>query len=116
MRMRFMLERLLHHTVCVLSLLGAVTASASNAHAADSVFSTKLCGVLQKILPEVRTYRPEGAQAQLVMALAQTFDYDAIKLDQVRTEIDPVTSVSCPKDRDSMLAILQMQSLSEAVR
>ena len=111
-----MLERPLRNVVCVLSLLGVVTVGAGNAHAADSAFSATLCGVLKKLVPEVRTYQPLGAQAQLVMALAAAFDSDAAKMRQVATEIDSVTSSSCPKDRDSMLAILKMTSLGEAVR
>ena len=116
MQSRLMLEHRPQRAVCVLLLLGAVAVGARTAHATDSDFAAKLCGILQKLLPEVRTYRPEGAQAQLVMALAREFDYDAAALGQVQTEIDPVTSASCPKDRDSMLTILKMKSLSEAVR
>ena len=84
--------------------------------AADDTLAVSLCGVLKRLVPEVRTYRPEGAQSQLVMAVAEAFDYDAAKLRQVKVEIDQVTAASCPQDRASMLAILKMQSLAEAVR
>ena len=36
------------------------------AYAADNGLSTTLCGILKDLTPKVRTFRPEGAQAQLV--------------------------------------------------
>jgi hypothetical protein len=86
------------------------------AHAADKSLSTTLCSILKDLTPKVRTYRPEGAQAQLVMATAGAFNYDPATLRRVQEEIDKVTTASCPQDREAMLAILQMQSLGEAVR
>jgi len=86
------------------------------ARAADDTLAIPLCGLLKRLVPEVRTYRPEGAQAQLVMAVAEAFDYAAAKLYQVKAEIDQATSASCPQDRASMFTILQMKSLAEAVR
>jgi hypothetical protein len=86
------------------------------AYAADKSLSTTLCGILKEVIPQVRTYRPEGAQAQLVMAMAGAFNYDAATLRRVQEEIDKVTTASCPKDREAMLSILKMQSLAEAVR
>lgn len=61
---------------------------------ADDPLAEPLCGALEKLLPEGRTYRPEGARAQLVIE-GGALDYDAGKLRQVRAEIDKVTSVSC---------------------
>jgi hypothetical protein len=88
----------------------------SSARAADSALAAPLCGALKKLLPEVRTYKPEGARAQLVMEIAQRFQYDGAKLSQVTDEIDQVTSAGCPQDRESMLGIVKMKSLAEAVR
>ena len=78
--------------------------------------SSTLCGVLQKLVPEVQTYKPEGAQAQLVMAVSEAFDYDPDKLREVKLHIDEATSASCPKERESMLGILKMSTLKETVR
>ena len=86
------------------------------ASAADKSLSTPLCGILKDLTPKVQTYRPEGAQAQLVMATARAFNYDPATLRRVQEEIDKVTTASCPKDREAMLAILKMQSLGEAVQ
>jgi hypothetical protein len=49
------------------------------------------------------------------MAVAEKFDYDAKTLRQVKAEIDQATTATCPKDREGMLGILKMKSLSEAV-
>jgi hypothetical protein len=87
----------------------------SRVGAADSALSAPLCAVLKKLLPEVRSFKPEGARAQLVMAVAEKFDYDAKTLRQVKAEIDQATTATCPKDREGMLGILRMKSLSEAV-
>ena len=95
--------------VSVALLLAAPPAQAQSALAAP------LCSTLKKLLPEVRTFKPEGARAQLVMAVAEQFDYDAVKLRQVQAEIDSATSSSCPKEREAMLGILKMETLSEAV-
>jgi hypothetical protein len=85
------------------------------AHSAESALSVPLCGVLKKQLPAVKTYKPEGARAQLVMAVGEAFDYNATKLRQVKAGIDQATTASCPKDREGMLNILKMKSLAEAV-
>ena len=74
-----------------------------------------VCPVLAKLLPEVRTYKPEGARAQLVMAVAERFDYDAAKLRQVRAEVDAATTAACPREREGMLVVLKTKSLAEAL-
>ena len=65
----------------------------------------------------VRPYysKPEGARAQLVMAVAEKFDYDGNKHRRVRAEMDQATTALCPKEREGMLGVLKMRSLSEAV-
>lgn len=85
------------------------------AAAADSSLGEPLCAVVKKLLPEIKSYKPEGARAQLVMAVGQKFDYDGVKLRKVQSEIDRATSASCPKERQDMLGILKMKSLAEAV-
>lgn len=97
-------------------LAAALLAGAGAARAADTSLSAPLCAVLKKLLPQVKNYRPEGAQSQLVMEIAEAFEYDAAKLRQVKAGIDPATSAACPKDREAMLAILKTKSLAEAVR
>lgn len=86
-----------------------------HAHAADATLGASLCAVLRKLVPEVKAFKPEGARAQLVMAVAEKFDYDAKALRQVKAQIDQSTTASCPKDREAMLGILKMKSLAEAV-
>ena len=85
------------------------------AQAADPALAAPICDTLKKLVPEVRTYKPEGARAQLVMALADKFEYDGAKLRRVKAEIDQVATASCPKEREAMLSILKTKSLSEAV-
>ena len=86
------------------------------AHAADPTLAAPICDTLKKLVPEVRTYKPEGARAQLVMALAEKFDYDGARLRRVKAEIDQVAIGSCPKEREAMLSIVKTKSLSEAVQ
>jgi hypothetical protein len=74
-------------------------------HSADSSLGNSLCAVLKKLVPEVKTYKPGGAGAQLVMAVSEKFDYDAAKLRQVKAEVDKATTVSCPKDCEAMFGI-----------
>lgn len=99
--------------VAAMSAVGQLVVPAP-AHA-QSTLAAPLCSIIKQLLPEVRTYKPEGARAQLVMLVAEKFDYDAVKLRQVRAEIDTVTTASCPKDREAMLAVLKTKSLGEAL-
>ena len=73
-----------------------------------------LCAVLKELIPEVKTYRPEGARAQLVMALAEK--YETNELRQIWAKIDQATSASCSKERETMLGIVKTTSLAEALR
>lgn len=102
-------------TRTALSIAVAVSALAFVPHvyAADSL-GTSLCAVLKELIPEVKTYRPEGARAQLVMALAEKYETDQLR--QVRAQIDQATSASCPKERETMLGIVKTKSLAEALR
>ena len=102
--------------IAVVFLISYLAIQPMAGHAADSSLGASLCAVLKKLLPEVKTYKPEGAQSQLVMAVAEKFDYDAAKLSKVKKDIDTDTTASCPKDRQAMLGILKMKSLAEAVR
>ena len=65
---------------CTFVLALPFVAAAAAAAAADLALSSTLCGVLKDLLPKVQTYKPEGARAQLVMAVAAKFNYDAAKL------------------------------------
>ena len=102
------------HRFALCIALGAAWACAP-AHAADPALSAAICDTLKKLVPEVRTYKPEGARAQLVTALAEKFEYDGAKLRRVKAEIDQVATASCPKEREAMLSIVKTRSLSEAV-
>ncbi|MGC4097611.1 MAG: hypothetical protein QM706_10880 [Nitrospira sp.] len=82
-------------------------------YAADSL-GPSLCAVLKELIPEVKTYQPAGAKAQLVMALAEKYETD--QLHQIWPKIDQITSASCPKDRETMLGIVKTTSLAEALR
>jgi hypothetical protein len=100
------------------AVIAVLVACGSTGHvlAAGSPLAEPLCAVVKKLLPQVKAYKPEGARAQLVMAVAEKFDYDGVKLRSVQAEIDQATSASCSKERQDLLGILKMKSLSEAVR
>lgn len=102
-------------TVVAMLVVVSACASSAAADAAESDLGAPLCGVLTQLLPQVKTYRPEGARAQLVGAIAEQFEYDAVKLRRVRVEIDRVTIARCPKEREALLDVLKMKSLAEAV-
>jgi len=87
----------------------------SGAVCAQSSIGEDVCQIITTLLPEVRTYQPEGARAQLVMAVADKFDYDAATLRQVIAEVDSATTASCPKEREALLDILKMETLAEAL-
>ncbi|MCW5798474.1 MAG: hypothetical protein KIT40_08240 [Nitrospira sp.] len=82
-------------------------------YAADPL-GPSLCGVLKELIPEVKTYLPAGAKAQLVMALAEKYETD--QLHEVWAKIDQATSASCSKERETMLGIVKTKSLAEALR
>jgi hypothetical protein len=100
--------------LCALALLGSLTAAGA-APATESTLSTTLCGTLKNLVPDVRSSTPVGAQAQLVMALAEAYEANPTQLRQVKTEIDSVASTNCAAERDALLAALKTQSLSEAL-
>lgn len=83
---------------------------------ASADLPAKLCGVLKKVTPDVRSMSPVGARAQLVMAIAGAFDVNAMALQEVSEKIDVIASESCPAERDILLSIVKMKSLQEAVR
>ena len=84
------------------------------AASADDV-ADGVCAVMVKLLPEVRGYQPEGARAQLVMAVAERYDYDPAKLRRLRAEVDKSTIAACPKEREAMLGVVKMTTLAEAL-
>ena len=95
--------------VIALAQLGAAPLAQAQSVAAG------VCPILAKLVPEVRTFKPEGARAQLVMAVAEKFEYNAATLRRVKAEVDAATTASCPKDREAMLGFLKMKSLAEAL-
>jgi hypothetical protein len=104
----------------VLSGIGALGAIALTlfvlapaAFAAD--VADGVCPIMVKLLPEVRGYQPEGARAQLVMAVAERFDYDRAKLRQLRGDVDKSTIATCPREREAMLGAMKMKTLAEAL-
>jgi hypothetical protein len=108
-RTRVVARRVFPLAVLAFALLAILPSAQAQSVAAG------VCPVLAKLLPEVRTYKPEGARAQLVMAVAEKFDYDAGKLRQVRTEVDAATTAACPREREGMLGVLKTKSLAEAL-
>jgi hypothetical protein len=75
-----------------------------------------LCGVLRKMVPEVKGMPAVGARAQLVMAIAAAFDSDATALGTVSSDIDTIASAGCTEVRAPLLAATKATSLQEAVR
>lgn len=82
---------------------------------AQPAIAISVCPILAKLVPAVRGHKPEGARAQLVMAVAEKFDDDGVKLRQVRAEVDAATTAACPKEREAMLGVLKMKTLADAL-
>ena len=104
------LVQLSRGTAVLIFLLGG-----NGSFAADATIGASACAVLKAVLPQVKGFKPEGARAQLVMAVGEKFDYDPNRLRTVRAEVDSATSASCPKEREAWLSILRMKSLREAL-
>ena len=100
-------------TAFCLAVAVAVLSFVPHVYAAESM-GPSLCAVLKELIPEVKTYRPEGAKAQFVIALAEKYEPD--QLHQIWAKIDQATSASCSKDRETMLGIVKTKSLAEALR
>ncbi len=79
---------------------------------AEAGLASPICEILKKMIPEVKTYMPEGARAQLVMEVSEKLDYDPAKLRQFKADADKTAGAECPKERDEMLAIVKLKSLS----
>ena len=105
--------RLVRAVVAAASAVSLV-ALAPRAHAAEPMAAT-LCEILRQLNPQVKAYQPEGARAQLVMAVAEKYEADATQLRQVRARIDQVTTASCPKEREAMLGATKTRSLADAL-
>jgi hypothetical protein len=89
------LRSLLAFVVALLALSPAVT------RALDTAMGDSACAVLKAVLPKVKGFEPVPAKAQLVMAMADKFDYDGKKLKQLQVEVDASASAKCPKERDA---------------
>ena len=97
-----------------LGAIGLMLLVLAPAASADDV-AAMVCPIMVELLPEVRGYQPEGARAQLVMAVAERYDYDPAKLRRLRAEVDKSTIAACPKEREAMLGVVKMTTLAEAL-
>ncbi len=97
-------------------LLSQLACSGSPAGSGNTAVSGPVCQILKDLVPKMDNAVPEAAQAQLVMAVGDAYEYDGEKLRTVGAEIDAATKEACPAEREKMLSILKMQSLSQAVR
>ena len=84
--------------------------------ASADAFADKLCAALADVVPRVQGYQPEGVRAQLVMKIADDFEYDPEQLTRVRDEGDTVTTASCPELRTQAIALAGTKTLGEALR
>ncbi|MCC6952847.1 MAG: hypothetical protein IT290_01885 [Deltaproteobacteria bacterium] len=84
--------------------------------AADSSVSAPLCELLKTISPQVKSYDPAGARAQLVIAITEKFDEDTDTLTKAWNEIDLATKSQCPKEREELLKIVKTETLKDALQ
>ena len=95
-------------------LAAALLVTSPTLHAVDAALGSQICAVLTTIVPEVQMFDPQAARARFVAAINMKFQDDPIKIRQVTAEIDRLTIASCRKERDDLLKITRMLSLSEA--
>ena len=93
-----------------------MASAGASAKASVTDMPVKLCKVVNELAPQASQLSAIGTQAQLVMSIANAFDANAEALRQVVSEIDIVTTASCPASREALLKVLKMNSLQEAVR
>jgi hypothetical protein len=96
--------------------MACLASGATGALAQDAgAVAGPVCDVLRKVVPATRGFPPVGARAQLVMAVAEKFEYDGKKLRQVRASMDAAATSACPKEREAMLSVTKTATLAEAV-
>lgn len=96
-------------------LLAACLLASSPACLASSAWlGNEICAVLMTVYPEVERFDPQAARQRLVAAINMKFRDDPDKLKQVRASIDREAMANCRKERESLLKVMQMLSLSEA--
>ena len=95
--------------------LAAAVCLAAAAAQADAM-SDKLCPILQKTVTDTAGAIPEFAQAQLVMSVADAYDYDPDALQVVLDQADASTTAACPDARTAVLAAVQKATLTDAMR
>ena len=103
-------------TVAVVVFIVAFLAGVESTRAAVSDLAQPLCDALRSVLPKVGTYPHPGARGLLISAISEAFEHDPERLMKVQDQIDAVTSVNCPSERDGILSVLKMKTLAQAVR
>lgn len=91
----------------IVALLPAVASAADTAE--------RLCPILKSIAA-AGGGMPEMVQANLVMAVAEAWDYDHDALMAVLDDADAATGAACPQDRAAVLAATGKPTLTEAMR
>jgi uncharacterized protein YceK len=92
----------------------AAGAKASVTSPASTDMQAKVCKRLKQIVPKLG--HVASVQAVLVVEIADEFDYSPEVLSQVKDKIDEVAISGCATERQSILAVLKMASLQDAVR
>ncbi len=92
------------------------TGAAPVAVATGPEFSATLCGALRKTALEAKGMAPAPARAQLVLDIADAFQAKREALARVSSDIDTISTTSCPDVRPPLLAATGSASLQEAVR
>jgi hypothetical protein len=87
----------------------ALVPSLSNAE-----MQAKVCKRLKQIVPKLGGV--PNAQALLLVEIADEFDNNPDVLHQVAAGIDELASSGCAAERQSILAVMHIASLQEAVR
>jgi hypothetical protein len=91
---------------------GSETAGAASAATPGADFSARLCTTLRNTAPQLKAMAPASARAQLVLAIADAFQS---KL-EVSSDIDTISTATCPEVRAPLLRSTGSASLQDAVR
>jgi hypothetical protein len=95
---------------------GSETAGAASAATPGADFSARLCTTLRNTAPQLKAMAPASARAQLVLAIADAFQSKLEALSKVSSDIDTISTATCPEVRAPLLRSTGSASLQDAVR
>lgn len=96
-------------------IAAALLATSPGAIAADARLGAEICAAIATVAQEVQQFDPEAARQRFVAVVDMKFGDDPARLRQVRSSIDRESMAGCHKERASLMKVMQVPSLAEAL-